>query len=299
MVFVDGRPSGRSRAAVAAADRRADLEAAAGRRRFRELAVGVPVRLRPGRRRRGSGASLVSWGSVQSGSSMSTRPSPSSSTPFEQAGRASGWRRGRSAGSGRRGAALSGAGRRVGAGHADAERRREREAGQGDGQCELVSHPEAPQWPIQATRSDGGPQRNTAPPNMALIMVWLRHGDAGGFQPARMCSLSCGQWPRSIRRPGGPAGAQRAGDRRARPGPARQPGAGERAGRGLRCPREGGRGPAGGDGGPQPALGRRRRTPRTAPALALPADRRRRGPARPAISVRRELIGASSKRKAS
>ena len=34
----------------------------------------------------GSGASLVSEGEVQSGSAMSMRPSPSSSTPFEQAG---------------------------------------------------------------------------------------------------------------------------------------------------------------------------------------------------------------------
>ena len=96
---------------------------------------------------------------------------------------------------GRRGA--FGAGRQVGAGQAHAQCGRERKAGHGNGQCELVSHPGGPCRQVQATRLHGGPQRNPAAPNKALIMVVARHGDAGGFQPARMCSLSCARCPRN------------------------------------------------------------------------------------------------------
>ena len=74
------------------------------------------------------------------------------------------------------------------------------------------------------------------------------HGSAGGFQACPDAPVKLLSMTERVRRPGGPAGAQRAGDRRARPGAARQPGARERRRRRLRRPREGARGPAGGDG---------------------------------------------------
>ena len=137
---------------------------------------------------------------AQSGSSMSTRPSPSSSTPLEQA------------------APCSGAGGRGGTGAWAADRRCRRrlggrrgrrrpcrrrapcraEAGQSDGQCELVSHPTPLPCPMQQARAKlparmRGPQRNTRRPQQGLNQCFAHARRAGGFQACRMRSLSCCQ----------------------------------------------------------------------------------------------------------
>ena len=100
---------------------------------------------------------------------------------------------------------------RVGPRHADAERGHDREAGQRDGQCELVSHPLAPRCPLQwiaqpvsalsprnrldqATCSPGGTQRPAPPPNKALIkVVFIRQGgriSAGPDVLVKLVSMS-------------------------------------------------------------------------------------------------------------
>ena len=151
------------------------------------------------------GASSVSLGSVQSGSSASISWSPSSSTPLPQAG-GEGGGQGRSC---RRGRHRGAVGERVGAGDRGAQRGHRQEAGERDDQCDLVSHPSAPHYPCppsrnaaaaagpspddghgHATRSPRGAQRLWPPPNMPLISSRFMPAPAA-FQPNRMRSLSC------------------------------------------------------------------------------------------------------------
>ena len=87
---------------------------------------------------------------------------------------------------GRAGVCDSGAAAVVGfgAGHADAKRCRQREAGQRYDQCELVSHPRAPPTcrlgpKLPARR--GVRNAKMAPPNKALIMVCSTHAEREDF----------------------------------------------------------------------------------------------------------------------
>ncbi len=141
-------------------------------------------------------SSLGSAGELQSGSSPSTSPSPSSSTLFEQAGSVASATVGT-----RREVGRFAAGKLVGSREADAERRDDAEAGQSYGQCELVPHASAPQYPqsriaqpvpalslcnrlLQATGSPGGPQRRAAAPNKPLINVGLMAAGREDFRRA-------------------------------------------------------------------------------------------------------------------
>ena len=137
----------------------------------------------------GAGASLVSVGSVQSGSARSMRPSPSSSRPLAQAGACS---------EGTAVVVVAGPSAAVAFGHAVRLRpcrrqgRQRQEAGEYDGKCELCSHPNAPRYPLpriaetaktasapsprdrraEATRSPRDAQRPGAAPQQGLNQHW-------------------------------------------------------------------------------------------------------------------------------
>ena len=124
---------------------------------------------------------------------------------------------------------------RVGAGQADAERsRRPAKLARAmvsaslflipERPCPRSEHP-SPGSADQATRSHGRPQRHAAAPQQGLNQrsaPCLQSGRISA-EPDVLVKLLSTMTRARIRRAGGPAGAQRAGDRRARPGAARQP----------------------------------------------------------------------------